>query len=317
MPGWRRADGLGRSFGLSVGFQKLARLDLHRVGQSTDDLQARVKHPFFELTEIAPAYFSFIRKIVLGKALRMPQPPQICSEDSSQIHAGSQSACLEYTPRYTEQNAASDDQTRLKAVMYPSIGDRCGRHFRFRQFFEASETWELTSNERPFDNTPIQLATYDAIRALCQKVLDPVYEYVSSLEGFSELKLTYAFASPELVKRVRDRLEIPNINPNGDQHAGCEFNREGRPFCDRFGQAVDLICPGINSALVASWACQNTQFDRLYFYDASRPFHISAGPDNVGQIVVMRPRRSNPALLFPRRVTPSYFDELLAPRPQV
>lgn len=204
-------------------------------------------------------------------------------------------------------------RTRDDRVNYPSLDDYCGRHFRFRQFFEASETWELTSNQRPFDNTPIQPATYDAIRALCQKVLDPLYEYASSLEGFSEFKLTYAFASAELVKRVRDRLEIPNINPNGEQHAGCEFNPAGRPFCDRFGQAVDLICPGISSALVAGWVCRNTQFDRLYFYDPVRPFHISAGHDNARRIILMCPRKSKPALLYPRRIKPSYFDELCRP----
>lgn len=195
-------------------------------------------------------------------------------------------------------------------MAYPAIDDHCGRHFRFRQFFEASETWEQSSAERPFANMPLQLATYDAIRTLCRKVLDPLYEYASVLNGFSGVKLTYAFASSELVKRVRDRLEFPNVTPTGDQHAGCEFNQNGGAVCDRFGQAVDLIFPGICSARVAGWACRNTPFDRLYFYNAARPFHISAGPDNTGQIFLMCPRKSKPALLYPRRIKPSYFDEL-------
>lgn len=199
-------------------------------------------------------------------------------------------------------------------MSYPSIDDYCGRHFRFRQFFEAGETWEQTSTERPFENAPLQLASYDAIKALCHKVLDPLYEYVSSLEKFSELKLTYAFASAELEKRVRERVRYPNITPSTDQHAGCEFNREGRPFCKRFGQSVDLICPGISSAVVASWACRNTQFDHLYFYDETRPFHISAGPDNAGQIILMRPRKSDAALLYPRRISATWFDEFLGSR---
>jgi hypothetical protein len=193
---------------------------------------------------------------------------------------------------------------------YPSLDTACGRHFRFRQFFESGETWELTSTTNPFENVPAQLASFDAIRTLCQKVLDPLYEYVSTLSGFSELTLTYAFASAELVKRVRDRLAYPNITPHTDQHGGCEFNRDGKPICDRFGQAVDLICPGISSARVAAWASQNTQFDRLYFYDETRPFHISVGPDNARQIIVMRPRKSNPALLFPQKVRSTYFDSL-------
>ena len=145
---------------------------------------------------------------------------------------------------------------------------------------------------------------------LCQKVLDPLYEYIRTLNGFSELKLTYAFVSDELDKRVRERHTYRNTTRHRDQHAGCEFNRDGKPICDRFGQAVDLICPGINSAVVAGWAARNTQFDRLYFYDEIRPFHISAGPDDSRQIIVMRPRKSNPALLFPQKVQSSYFDNL-------
>jgi hypothetical protein len=201
-------------------------------------------------------------------------------------------------------------------MTHPSIDDPCGRHFRFRQFFECSETWDETSEAMPFENIPLQLASFDAIRTLCQKVLDPLYEYVSTLEGFSGLRLTYAFVTDELDKRVRKRNTYPNTTRHSDQHAGCEFNGDGQPICDRFGQAVDLICPGISSASVAGWASQNTQFDRLYFYDEKRPFHISVGPDNARQIIVMRPRKSNPALLFPQRVQASYFDDLLALHPQ-
>lgn len=195
---------------------------------------------------------------------------------------------------------------------YPAIDDYCGRHFRFRQFFEAGETWIESSKTSSFENTPRQLATFDAIRSLCRKVLDPLYEYVSALDKFSGLKLTYAFVSAELDRRVRDRVVFPNTTRNTDQHAGCEFNSAGRPFSGRFGQAVDLICPDISSALVASWACRHTEFDHLYFYNESRPFHISAGPDNARQIIIMRPRKTNPALLFPHRVDPSYFDQFTA-----
>jgi hypothetical protein len=193
-------------------------------------------------------------------------------------------------------------------MTYPSIDDLCGRHFRYRQFFECSETWDQTSKAMPFENIPLQLASFDAIRTLCQKVLDPVYEHVSTLERFSGLKLTYAFVTDELDKRVRERNTYPNTTRRSDQHAGCEFNRDGKPVCDRFGQAVDLICPGISSALVAGWASRNTPFDRLYFYNETRPFHISAGPENTGQIIVMRRRKSNPALLYPQRVQASHFD---------
>jgi hypothetical protein len=92
----------------------------------------------------------------------------------------------------------------------PSIDDACGRHFRFRKFFECSDTWDQTSKAMPFENIPLQLASFDAIRTLCQKVLDPLYEYVCTLDGFSGLKLTYAFVADELDKRVRERNTYPN-----------------------------------------------------------------------------------------------------------
>jgi hypothetical protein len=63
--------------------------------------------------------------------------------------------------------------------------------------------------------------------------------------------------------------------------------------------------------VIAGWTSRNTEFDRLYFYDETRPFHISVGPERTGQIIVMRPRKSNPALLFPHIVQPSYFDTLI------
>jgi hypothetical protein len=39
---------------------------------------------------------------------------------------------------------------------------------------------------------------------------------------------------------------------------------------------------------VARWVAANTPFDRLYFYGPDRPIHVSYGPEQSRQIVIMR-----------------------------
>jgi hypothetical protein len=43
---------------------------------------------------------------------------------------------------------------------------------------------------------------------------------------------------------------------------------------------------------------ENTPFDRLYFYGDDRPIHVSVGPDNSRQVVLMRKGKSGK--LIPR-----------------
>ncbi len=52
-------------------------------------------------------------------------------------------------------------------------------------------------------------------------------------------------------------------------------------------QAVDFRVPGVDSKTVAEWIVSNVRFDRLYFYGGDRPIHVSVGPDESGQIVLM------------------------------
>ena len=176
--------------------------------------------------------------------------------------------------------------------------ERCGQHFRYRDLIEVGSTWE----QHRIDNRPRERATYEAMAALCTKVLDPVQT------KFGGLDLTYAFASPALDKLVH-RRPSPNTTRSRDQHAGCELNSKGKPYCSRLGLGVDFRCPGIGSAAVARWVIENTAFDRLYFYDDSRPFHVSVGPDNKRQATLMTKLPSG--RLMPRRISISYFDRVL------
>ncbi|MDE1968553.1 MAG: hypothetical protein KGI92_06570 [Alphaproteobacteria bacterium] len=181
----------------------------------------------------------------------------------------------------------------------PSPDERCGQHFRYRDLIEVGNTWE----RHRVDNRPRERATYDAMAALCAKVLDPVRA------KFGDPQLTYAFASPALDKLVHQRPS-PNTTRSRDQHAGCELNSKGKPYCSRLGLGVDFRCPGIGSVAVARWVIENTEFDRLYFYDDSRPFHVSVGPDNKRQATLMTKLPSG--RLMPRRISIMYFKRILA-----
>ena len=55
----------------------------------------------------------------------------------------------------------------------------------------------------------------------------------------------------------------------------------------------------------AQWLAANTPFDRLYFYGAERPIHVSQGPEHSQQIVRMLPGKNG--RLIPRVVSLEQF----------
>ncbi len=180
----------------------------------------------------------------------------------------------------------------MNSIDLPSPDEPCGRHFRYRDLIEVGKTW----NAYRIDNRPRQRATYEAMRGVSERVLDAVHDEFGSVE------ITYAFASRELDKLV-------HLQPNAqtsrshDQHAGCELNKNGKPFCKRLGLGVDFHVRGINSANVARWVATNTDFDRLYFYGTERPIHVSVGPDNKRQLTAMKKLESGSSI--PRRISVS------------
>ena len=151
----------------------------------------------------------------------------------------------------------------------PPLTDFCSKYFRFGDLIECGDTW----SRYRVSNLPLQPATYSAMRELCSRVLDTLVDQYGSIE------LHYAFASPELDRLVRLK-PFPRTTRHLDQHAGCELNRNGKPYCQRLGLAVDFRVAGVSSFDVAHWTVRNTGFDRLYFYGSERPIHVSVGPDN-------------------------------------
>jgi DNA phosphorothioation-associated putative methyltransferase len=173
----------------------------------------------------------------------------------------------------------------VPASTIPDLDQKCGAWLTYRQLCECGETWERL---RP-ENVPRRPETYNALRTLTRKVLDPVIDY------FGAVKLTYGFASSMLTKCISRA-----IAPKLDQHAACEVSRNGFPVCDRLGAAVDFLIEFENMREVAGWVADHCDFDRLYFYGEDRPIHVSVGPNAAREIyhVVEKSGRR-----IPRRLT--------------
>jgi DNA phosphorothioation-associated putative methyltransferase len=167
----------------------------------------------------------------------------------------------------------------------PALNAPCGKYLKFRDFIECGETRKRTG----IPNLPKEPETYQALLHLAVQILDPVMDY------FGGIKLTYGFCSPELAKEIQ-----AGIAPKLDQHASHELNHRGQPICERLGAAIDFIVPDEDMLEVAQWIAQHAPFDRLYFYGADRPVHVSAGPEEKREVVVIETKLMSDAK--PRRI---------------
>ena len=124
------------------------------------------------------------------------------------------------------------------------------------------------------------METYASLLALAINVIDPIYDH------FGKLKITYGFASQRLMRHIKGR-----ISPDLDQHASCELKQNGSLICNRRGAAVDFMVPKFGAIEVSKWIVDNCEFDRMYIYGNDRPIHISFGPDQSRQIILMLPHK--------------------------
>ena len=174
--------------------------------------------------------------------------------------------------------AASAVTAKLRAYRYeirdyalsrsrdiPALTEPCGVRYRYADLVQCGETWQRIR----IDNQPRQPESYNAIADLARLILEPVIEY------FGAIKLTYCFASPALTQHIKK-----GIAPRLDQHSSHEINRKGNMLCARGGAAVDFLVEFEDMREVSQWVSANCEFDRLYFYGASRPIHVSVGPEN-------------------------------------
>lgn len=173
----------------------------------------------------------------------------------------------EFGPSPTQLNAALEARRlgiqgmRLgRSERIPDLDQRCGERLTYRQLIECGETQQRTQ----LRNVPLNPATYNALFDLATQVLDPVVDY------FGSIRLTYGFCSAELGRHITRR-----VAPKLDQHASWELNRAGKLICERGGAACDFLVEDEDMGEVAEWVMKHTPFDRLYFYGADRPIHVS------------------------------------------
>jgi DNA phosphorothioation-associated putative methyltransferase len=178
-----------------------------------------------------------------------------------------------------------------KNTTIPSLGQRCGQYLTFRDLIKCGET----QSRLEIPNLPLNPETYNSLYELCVEILDPVIDY------FGAIKLTYGFCSPLLSAKIGGK-----IAPKLDQHASCEFNTNGKYICSRKGAAVDFLVEDESMLEVARWMVNNVKFDRIYYYGKNKPIHVSFGPENSRQIVLM-PLNEKTQKLIPKAVLNENF----------
>lgn len=153
----------------------------------------------------------------------------------------------------------------------------CSQYFRYLDFFNCGPTQQILK----LRNTPLEEATWDAIEALAQNILDPV------VNEFGPIILTFAFCSPELAREIKKRPN-PHISPKHDQHSGLELNRFGKLICERGGFAVDFKSTKFSSYEISKWIYESLNFDRMYLYGKNSPLHISYSDKNLKSLIIMK-----------------------------
>jgi DNA phosphorothioation-associated putative methyltransferase len=171
----------------------------------------------------------------------------------------------------------------IRSETIPDLDAPCGAHFRYRDFIECGQTQRRLG----VHNVPLRAETYNALFDLATELLDPLIDY------FGSIRLTYGFASAELAKHMPQ-----GIAPRLDQHAACEHSTRRTLICDRGGAACDFIVEDEDMKEVADWIVRSLPFDRLYFYGAGRPVHVSYGPTPAGEAFSMV--KSRTGRLMPR-----------------
>ncbi|MFX1695905.1 DNA phosphorothioation-associated putative methyltransferase [Paraburkholderia sp. A1RO-1] len=177
-----------------------------------------------------------------------------------------------FDAKLDEMRLAVNGYKLIRSSSIPSLDQKCGRYFTFRDLIECGET------QAAYDigNMPVEPESFNALFALAHNVIDPVIDY------FGMVKLTFGFCSPALASQIKGR-----ISPKLDQHAAHERTRRGGYICERLGAACDFVVEDEDMSMVVEWIIDNVEFDRMYFYGRHRPIHISYSSSPARQVVDM------------------------------
>jgi hypothetical protein len=91
---------------------------------------------------------------------------------------------------------------------------------------------------------------------------------------FGRVIVTYGFTSSELSAHIKKNTPAGTA-PSLDQHSSCEYNKISNKICERGGSACDFITEKRSMADVTRFITKYLNFDRIYYYGANRPIHVS------------------------------------------
>jgi hypothetical protein len=154
-----------------------------------------------------------------------------------------------------------------------------GKYLTLEEFCTCTNTYRKYQNL--IDPYPQNIKSIEAIKALCQFIIDPIVDYF----GKESFQLTYGFCSPKLKSFLDKKDPITGkkngrVAPNIDQHMAWEINSKGKYYCERLGAACDFQIINTSSSTVVKWIIdRDLPFDSLYYYGDDRPIHISYGSD--------------------------------------
>jgi hypothetical protein len=142
--------------------------------------------------------------------------------------------------------------------------------------------WYKDKHPVDIDNEPSSTQTIKALELLLAEVLLPLQRKYKN-----KVQITYGFTSPAL-KRHISKTSPNGTAPDIDQHAACEVNTAGSLICNRGGAACDVLVAGTPMNEVTRFIVCNLNYDRVYYYGADRPLHVSCSVQPAMHLQIMK-----------------------------
>jgi hypothetical protein len=141
-------------------------------------------------------------------------------------------------------------------------------------------SWYKNRHPTEINNIPQSIETITSLEMLVADILIPVER------KFGALQITYGFTSAELAKYIA-KNSPSGTAPKLDQHASCEVNLKQNEICDRGGCACDFMVESNRMSEVVRFITAELNYDRIYYYGAERPLHVSVSEEPKKHLQIM------------------------------
>ncbi|NRA83917.1 MAG: hypothetical protein HRU22_09190 [Gammaproteobacteria bacterium] len=132
------------------------------------------------------------------------------------------------------------------------------------------------------NNTPKKPESLAAMRLMVSNIL------IAVENKFGEIVITYGFVGSELNRYIQANSSSGTC-PSIDQHASFELNTKNNPICPRAGFSCDFTVVGYEQDMtdVVEFIVNTLEYDKLYFYGANRPLHVSVNEQPQRHLQIM------------------------------